>query len=83
MSLCGEMASEAAAVPLLLGMGLDTFSVSNETLPAIGRQLRLQAELPDQAKLRQAALEVLELDIAAEVRRYVEQHFPQVPSAAL
>ncbi|CAM4410443.1 phosphoenolpyruvate-protein phosphotransferase [Paenibacillus endophyticus] len=78
VSICGEMAGETAAVPLLLGMGLDAFSVSNEALSSVSRQLSLQSERWDKEYLRQSALEVMDLDHASDVRRYVEHRFPEL-----
>jgi phosphotransferase system enzyme I (PtsI) len=83
VSMCGEMAGEPAALPLLLGMGLDTFSVSNEALLPVGRQLSLLTEQWDQESLRQAASAAIEFDEASDVRRYVERHFPDIHKAAL
>jgi phosphoenolpyruvate-protein phosphotransferase len=82
VSVCGEMAAEAAAVPLLLGMGLNAFSVSNDSLSSVGRQLRQSAQW-DMDALRQFAEEAMDLDDASDVRRNVEFRFPELRNAAL
>jgi phosphoenolpyruvate-protein phosphotransferase len=83
VSMCGEMAGELAAVPLLLGFGLDVFSVSNEALSSVGGQLGVLLERGDKEFLREAAMAVLELDEASDVRRYVGLHFPEFRNATL
>ncbi|MDF2835401.1 MAG: phosphoenolpyruvate-protein phosphotransferase [Paenibacillus sp.] len=83
VSMCGEMAGEMAAFPLLLGMGLDAFSVSNDALSSVGRQLSLQSERWDKYDLRQAAEAVLNLDDATDVRQYVESRFPEIRKATI
>uniref|UniRef100_UPI003B8A7A6F hypothetical protein n=1 Tax=Cohnella rhizosphaerae TaxID=1457232 RepID=UPI003B8A7A6F len=72
------MAGETAAVPLLLGMGLDVFSVGNESLSSIGWQLSRQSDRWDKAFLKQAAEAAMDLDDARSVRRYVESRFPEL-----
>ncbi|RAP76278.1 phosphoenolpyruvate--protein phosphotransferase [Paenibacillus montanisoli] len=70
--MCGEMAGQPMALPILLGMGLDEFSMSAAAvLPARA----LIAEL-DRGKLIDLADKVLELEDAAAVREYVKQHVP-------
>ncbi|MDR3303394.1 MAG: phosphoenolpyruvate--protein phosphotransferase [Treponema sp.] len=39
-TMCGEMAGDARAVPLLLGMGLDEFSMSIPAIPLVKRVIR-------------------------------------------
>jgi phosphotransferase system enzyme I (PtsI) len=68
VGLCGEMAGEPAAVPILLGLGLDEFSVAGPVIPivrGIVRRLSL-------AQVQGIASEALGLASAEEVRAYAE-----------
>ncbi|MBU1098767.1 MAG: phosphoenolpyruvate--protein phosphotransferase, partial [Bacteroidetes bacterium] len=40
VSMCGEMAADPVAVPLLIGLGLDSLSVSASAIPAIKELIR-------------------------------------------
>lgn len=42
VSVCGELAGQERAIPLLLGFGLDTFSVAPARLPAVKQWIRQQ-----------------------------------------
>ena len=67
IGVCGELAGDPDAIPFLLGMGLDEFSMSPKAIPhakSIVRQWSFE-----QAK--QLAAEVLELDSASAVRARV------------
>ena len=64
VGVCGGIASDPQAVPLLLGLGVDELSVSVPTIPGIKaevRSLRL-------AECQQLAQKALRLDTAAAVR---------------
>ncbi|MGE5613464.1 MAG: phosphoenolpyruvate--protein phosphotransferase [Bacillota bacterium] len=63
--MCGEFASEPRAVPLLLGMGLDEFSVSPSSIPVIKEIIR-NARYEDAAEL---AKEILALETVSEVEK--------------
>ncbi|SFS57908.1 phosphoenolpyruvate--protein phosphotransferase [Paenibacillus sp. BC26] len=70
VGMCGEMAGQPMALPILLGMGLDEFSMSaSAVLPA--REL---ISILDRGQLADLADKVLELEDANAVREYVEQH---------
>ena len=67
VSMCGEMASDAEAVPLLLGMGLRSFSMATQKIPEIARRIA------DAEALYEA---VSRLDTSEEIRRETMQRFP-------
>lgn len=70
VGMCGEMAGSKHALPILLGLGLDEFSMSaSAILPARA----LLANLSQQ-EMKQIAQAVLALSSAEEVKGYVEQH---------
>ncbi|WP_010630701.1 phosphoenolpyruvate--protein phosphotransferase [Sporolactobacillus vineae] len=66
--MCGEMAGDATAIPVLLALGLDEFSMSaTSILPARSQLLRLSKE--ELAKHKEA---FLNMDTAEEVLEYVK-----------
>ena len=71
VGVCGAMASEAAAVPLLVGLGVSELSVSIPMVPEIKAQVRSL----DLANCRKLAEKALELDTAAEVRALIQEAF--------
>jgi phosphocarrier protein FPr/phosphocarrier protein len=64
VGVCGGIASDAMAVPVLAGLGVDELSVS---IPAVG-SIKAQLARLTMDKARQLAAEVLRLGTAAEVR---------------
>lgn len=72
VGVCGGIASEAEAVPLLLGLGVDEFSVSVPSLPEVKAQLRTL----DFAACQQLAAQALACDDGAAVRRLVAASQP-------
>lgn len=72
VGMCGEMAGDVTAIPVLLGMGLDEFSMNAAAiLPA--RALVCQLS---RAQMETVARTVLAMNDAAEIKRYVENHVP-------
>ena len=66
--MCGEMAGDVTAIPLLLGLGLDEFSMSaTSILPARSQISRLS-----QAKMKEMAEQALEMQTAEEVVKLVQ-----------
>lgn len=66
--MCGEMAGDPLAIPLLLGLGLDEFSMSAiSILPA-----RKQLKQLKQSEMKRLAERALKLGTAEDVRAYVE-----------
>ncbi|RXZ79083.1 phosphoenolpyruvate--protein phosphotransferase [Paenibacillaceae bacterium] len=76
VALCGEMAAHPPAIPLLLGMGLDEFSVSSPAIPAVRGLLDEGLKRFGAAGLQNMAMAAMNMDGAAEVRHYMAQHFP-------
>lgn len=69
VSMCGEMAGDPLAIPLLLGLGLKTFSMSNSLLlhtKALIRKLNLK-------EAQDLAASAMQLSAAREVRKLVEE----------
>ncbi len=61
--MCGEMAGDATAIPLLLGLGLDEFSMSaSSILPA-----RSQIAKLSKAEMQELATKALDMQTAEEV----------------
>jgi phosphocarrier protein FPr len=68
VGLCGELAGDPSATPILLGLGLDEFSMSAPAIPAVKHAISqlTMSETPELAKA------VLQLDSAESVRQYVK-----------
>jgi phosphocarrier protein FPr len=67
--LCGELGSNPAAVPILVGLGMDELSVSIPTVPAVKAQIRtLKLE-----EVRPLAQKALACATPQEVRQLVKE----------
>ncbi len=75
VGVCGGMAGDAAAVPLLVGLGVDELSVSIPTLPAVKAQVRSL----DRAACRRLATDALACGTAADVRALVARFNSHLP----
>jgi len=67
--MCGEMAGDTAAAPILLGMGLDEFSMSASSIPQVKKIIRSLSY--DEAK--QIAKQALSLERPEDIRKMVEE----------
>lgn len=71
VGMCGEMAGEPTAIPLLLGLGLDELSMSaSSILPARSRLKQLS-----KTEARAHAEKAMKMESAEEVFRYVSETF--------
>ena len=74
ISMCGELAGDLLAVPLLFGLGLDVFSMSAISIPEVKKMIISL----DKAECQMLAKRVLSLDTADEVKaellRFLEIH---------
>ncbi len=69
IGLCGELAGDPEAIPLLLGLELDEFSMAPAMIPQAKTIIREWT----QKEARQLALEALELESAGDVRELVRR----------
>ncbi|HZG56967.1 phosphoenolpyruvate--protein phosphotransferase, partial [Paenibacillus sp.] len=69
VGMCGEMAGDETAIPLLLGLGLHEFSMSAGSILRVRRQIGELSRERWQALARQA----LELSSQEEIRTFVQQ----------
>jgi phosphotransferase system enzyme I (PtsI) len=69
VGMCGEMAGDPKAIPVLLGMGLDEFSMSASSI-LTARKLIRSLNFEDAKKI---ANEVLSLGTAEEIKKYLEE----------
>jgi phosphotransferase system enzyme I (PtsI) len=71
ISMCGEMAGDVLAIPLLVGMGLDSISVASSSIPYIKRIIRnLSYE-----NARQLADDCLSYSTLKEITQRIEKFF--------
>lgn len=66
--MCGEMAGDILAAPILLGLGLDEFSMSAASIPRVNKVIRsLTYE-----EARETADKALQLESPEEIRKLIE-----------
>ncbi|GAB4335181.1 MAG: phosphoenolpyruvate--protein phosphotransferase [Desulfobulbaceae bacterium] len=73
VALCGEMAGDVIAVPVLLGLGLDELSMRPSALPFVKRLLRHSTT----GQLRELGARVLQCGDGPEVRAYLDAYLPR------
>jgi phosphoenolpyruvate-protein kinase (PTS system EI component) len=74
VGLCGELAGEPVAIPVLLGLGLDEFSMNPPAIPIAKQVIRSLT----MAQARQVAEAVLNLESDEAVQQWVCQQVPSV-----
>ena len=79
VGMCGEMAGDPVFVPLLLGMGLDEFSVSVSVIPEIKKVIRM---MPFN-KAKEIALAALQMKTSDEVLNLIRDNVPPELKAIL
>lgn len=81
VGLCGELAGRPEGIPILLGLGLDEFSMAAASIPA-AKALLARLTVPDAQRLAQRVLNLPDgAAVEAEVRRFVEQLTLNTPTA--
>ena len=71
VSLCGEMAADTLAMPLLIGLGLDSLSMSPSTIAYAKRIIRSC----DYKKAKRLATQCLKMQSEEEVKAAIEEFF--------
>jgi phosphotransferase system enzyme I (PtsI) len=69
VGVCGEMAGDAQAIPLLVGLGVDELSMSASSVLKARHLVRRM----DYAKLQEIGRQVLQMDTQEEVLSFLEQ----------
>lgn len=73
VGMCGEMAGDEVAIPILLGLGLDEFSMSAASiLKARSQILKLS-----KSELEKAVQQILNMETTSEVESFVKNTFIQ------
>ena len=72
IAVCGGIAGDAHAIPILVGLGLVELSISLPAIPAVKAQIRSL----DAASCRRLAGMALDCNSAGEVRALVEKEAP-------
>ena len=75
--MCGEMAGNPLATPILLGLGLDEFSMSSMSIPEVKRIIRSASV----AETRELAKKALDLPTAEDVRKLSKEFLRNIPKA--
>lgn len=70
VGMCGEVAGDPQMIPLLIGMGLDEFSMS----PACILRARRIVRNISFAEMKEHVSKVLNLSSASEVEKYIQSH---------
>ncbi|MCL7488135.1 MAG: phosphoenolpyruvate--protein phosphotransferase [Desulfobulbaceae bacterium] len=73
VGLCGEMAGDVIAVPVLLGLGLDDLSMRPSALPFVKRLLRHS----NSRQLNDLGGRVLQCSDGPEVRSFLDSYLPR------
>ncbi len=68
VGLCGEMAGDSLAAPLLLGLGLDEFSMAHTSVPCIKYLMRML----NKSECEKVAQKALTLPSTSAVKAYLE-----------
>ncbi len=72
VGLCGELAGEPLAIPILLGLGLDEFSMNAPAVPLAKQIMRVL----DVNECKEIAKAVLALESPEDVKQYIRERLP-------
>mgnify|MGYP001605000257 FL=1 len=69
LAICGEMAAEPAYVLVLLGLGLEEFSMNPIAIPKVKKALRMAKA----TETRSMTERLFQFSTASEIKRYVRR----------
>jgi len=72
VGMCGELAGEPLALPILLGLELDEFSMNPPMIPLAKQIIRNL----DSEEMKKIAAEVLELENPAQIKGFIKDKIP-------
>lgn len=75
VSMCGEMAADILATPLLVGMGLDSMSVSASAIPHIKKIIRSLNYEDTQLLVSECLKYKTEKEVSDRLLNYFKEHF--------
>ena len=76
LSVCGEMAGDLLAVPILIGLGIDEFSVSPNVIPEVKRVIRSVTFDECRALVRRVSRFRTTAEIETEIETFMKAHAP-------
>jgi phosphoenolpyruvate-protein phosphotransferase (PTS system enzyme I) len=76
LSVCGEMAGDLLAVPILVGLGIDEFSVSPNVIPEVKRLIRSVTYDECRALVRRVSKMRTTAEIENEIEAFMKAHTP-------
>jgi phosphotransferase system enzyme I (PtsI) len=76
VSVCGEMAGDPLSVPILVGLGIDEFSVSPNVIPEVKRIIRSVTFDECRALLRRVSRYRTTQEIETEIDGFLKAHGP-------
>ncbi len=78
VTVCGEMAGDILSVPILVGLGIDEFSVSPNMIPEVKRIIRSVTFDACRALVRRVSRFRTTAEIEAEIEVFLKTHVPSV-----
>lgn len=76
LAVCGEMAGDLMAVPILVGLGIDEFSVSPNVIPEVKRMIRSVTFDECRALVRRVSHLRMTAEIESEIEAFLKSHTP-------
>lgn len=83
VEVCGEVAADVEAVPLLLGLGIHALSVSPQYLPAVQRMVRAVG-YDDSQELARTVLQATDVEaVHRQLQEWIDTHVSSAPDQGL